>query len=133
MKQPVYRAIAKELYRIKSLRENMIMKSDSVEKNIRNAIETIKRIEQKALPSGSGFDRGCTIDRKRSSESVIIILAPYHHMDSNGYYCGWSDYVVRVRASMVRDFDVTVSGGKKVDREYVGDTFTYVLDQAWNS
>lgn len=133
MKQPVYKAIARELQRMKYLKENTIMDKESVKKNMDDAIQAIRKMEREALPSDSGFDRGCEIDRDRSSENVIVILAPYHHMDSNGYYCGWSDYTVRVKASLTRDFDLTVSGGKKGDRDYVGDAFAHALDQTWIS
>ena len=41
------------------------------------------------LPSGAGFDSGCTINIDKSNSKKIVIDCPYHCMDDVGYYDGW--------------------------------------------
>lgn len=64
--------------------------------------DVIKHIEREHLPSGSGFDSGCTVDVDRSFPAgkvmpFIEIDAPYHAMNEHGYYIGWVDLRIRVR------------------------------------
>ena len=89
-----------------------------------------KRIEA-ALPRGSGFDSGTTIvvvDDKR-----IVLHTSFHHMDENGCYCGWKDYTVTVRASLVWGLTVKASGyGNPTnadDRDYIEQVMHDVLTE----
>jgi hypothetical protein len=45
----------------------------------------------KLLPSGSGFDAGCTIDWEKSGKDSVIVQFSYHRLNENGYYDGWID------------------------------------------
>ncbi len=49
------------------------------------------------LPRGSGIDNGCRV--QRADPSAVIITFGYHHMDPNGFYCGWTNYRVTIRAT----------------------------------
>lgn len=90
------------------------------------------------LPSGSGFDSGCKVDHDASEENTIVINAPYHHMDADGYYCGWVDWAVIVRPCFIGGFSIEVAAvnGELPDDEdfdaegfcdYVADTFHTAL------
>jgi len=85
------------------------------------------------LPSGSGFDSGSKVNIDLSTPEKIVIDTAFHHMDNNGYYCGWSHITVTVRASLQFDFDIKINfhGYKRAsnDSEYFYDTFNDVLSR----
>lgn len=92
--------------------------------------DTIDRMN-KLLPSGSGFDEGCQIVREavRGKESFVI-KAPYHHMDENGFYRGWTDYKIRVCPSFIGGFSVRVTGKNyNGAKEYITELFCSVLQE----
>lgn len=83
----------------------------------------------KEMPSGSGFDRGTTLDVAKSTSNKLIFVTSFHHMDDNGYYDGWTDHKVTVTA-LFDGFEVAVSGSNKRDiKDYIADTFHYVLSE----
>jgi hypothetical protein len=56
------------------------------------------------LPSGSGIDNGCHLpdhdyEGSEHDPACLMIRFGYHHMDQNGFYCGWSDYRCTIRAT----------------------------------
>ena len=63
---------------------------------------------EKMLPSGSGIDSGCKIDLDHSTCNKIVILFGFHHMDDNGYYCGWTDYKAIVTPSLISQFNLKI-------------------------
>lgn len=80
------------------------------------------------LPSGSGIDSGITLELERSKPECLRLLAPFHHMDSNGYYSGWSDYRLTVRPSLIHGFTVDIAGRDAGGtRDYVADTVRHAL------
>ena len=82
------------------------------------------------LPSGSGFDSGTRLDWDRSTGEKLVFITSFHHMDENGYYDGWTEHTVTVRASLTNDFDLTISGRDRNDiKEYIADAFRNALDQ----
>lgn len=62
-------------------------------------------------PSGSGIDCGTKIDEEESSPNKLVLLVGYHHMDENGFYCGWNTYKITVEPS----FDGIVVNGECID------------------
>lgn len=86
--------------------------------------ETIRRIMRNA-PSGAGIDNGTKLDEKRTTADRIVFIVDYHRMDSNGYYCGWRTYTVRIVPSFVGSFTVTVSGRDNGDgtKGYLADVY----------
>jgi hypothetical protein len=81
----------------------------------------------KELPSGSGIDRGTTIDIEASSDSRVVLLVSYHCMDENGYYCGWRDYKIVVTPSF-QGFNLAVKGRDYNGlKEYLGELYHYHL------
>ena len=66
---------------------------------------------RECMPSGSGFDMGCSLDLDRSTPQSIQFTAPFHRMDENGSYCGWVTYRCRVIPTF-QGIDLIVRGPK---------------------
>lgn len=78
------------------------------------------------LPSGSGFDMGTTL--LSCTDEAMVFSAPFHHMDENGGYDGWTEHKVYVRATF-DGFDIRVTGSNRNDiKEYIADTFFCALN-----
>ena len=94
-----------------------------------NHTETIERVCKDYLPHGSGFDSGSRFDFDKSRPDRLVIRADFHHMDENGFYCGWSEHEIIVTPSLAFRFDVKVTGrDKRGIKEYISDTFHYALN-----
>ena len=63
--------------------------SDLADRDLATSINT--------LPRGSGFDAGCTVDDYRCNDGRIVIVTSFHHMNENGYYCGWTNWTVTIQ------------------------------------
>jgi hypothetical protein len=63
-------------------------------------------------PSGSGFDNGTEIDLERSNENKLVFTTDFHHMNSDGYYEGWTSHTVTVTPSFI-SLNIKVSGKNK--------------------
>jgi len=68
----------------------------------------IEHIQQNYLPSGSGIDSGCTINVEKYQ--ILEIKSSYHTMDENGCYGRWTDFTVKVKPSLIFDFDISIIG-----------------------
>ena len=93
--------------------------------------ETIDRLCQTLMPSGSGFDAGTTLDINRSRSEKLIFASAYHHMDANGYYDGWSDLTITVKPSLQFGFNIKITGLRRKNRhdiDYMMDTFYEALN-----
>lgn len=51
------------------------------------------------LPSGSGIDCGTALDLDKSSDNALRFTFSFHHMDENGFYCGWTEHKLIVKPS----------------------------------
>lgn len=89
----VYRAIASA----NNARMNCIANGNA-EWKVRHT-QKIEQLVREYLPSGSGYDNDTKIDFDCSSNDELIFRTSFHHMDENGYYCGWSNHKVIVRPS----------------------------------
>lgn len=75
------------------------------------------------LPHGSGIDSTYTVDLTACSKGFVLRF-DYHHMNDNGYYCGWSKYSVYVKPAILGGFELTIIGrDKNGTKEYLADTF----------
>ena len=85
------------------------------------------RLEQELakLPSGSWLDRGVSLDSSSKPERLVF-LAPFHHMDENGYYSGWTDYKIVVKPSFIHfGIDIRIIGkDKNYAKDYLNDLFS---------
>lgn len=81
------------------------------------------------LPSGSGIDTGTRLDDSSTPERLVFTFS-YHHMNDGGYYDGWTDHVLTVRASLLHGIDITVSGRNRNEiKDYLHETYHYALTQ----
>jgi len=79
------------------------------------------------LPSGSGLDSGCTIDRGNSGKEGIIINFDFHHLNENGYYDGWTNHKAIIKPTLT-GIELKVYGEDKNGIiEYLNDTLYSVL------
>lgn len=99
MKEALYKLIASQINMAHSQMRNTY------------ALEAL----MKFMPSGSGIDSGTKLLLSESSEDKLVFFVEYHHMDSNGYYCGWSSRKVVVYPSLVSEFTLDVE-----DEDYSG-------------
>lgn len=101
-KVPVYKFIATQLARVKNLENSNAPRSSKV-------FDALCMWVKKNGPSGSGIDMGTAVSEK-STQDCIVLSTHFHHMDEHGGYDGWTDHMVRCKASMLSGIDVTVSG-----------------------
>ena len=79
-------------------------------------------------PSGSGFDAGTTLDFDASNDEKIVFTTSFHHMDDNGFYCGWSEHTVIFTPSF-HGFNIRVTGRNVRDiKDYIADVFSGFAD-----
>ena len=92
--------------------------------------EKIEEICKNELPSGSGFDSGTTFDFDKSQKNQLVFHADFHHMDDNGYYCGWSEHTVVVTPDLCFDFNLKITGRNVRDiKDYIAETYNYHLNR----
>ena len=95
-----------------------------------NFVEKAEDLVKEHFPSGSGFDSGTSIVWDKCKHNKIVLRADFHHMDDNGYYCGWSEHEVIIVPSFSFGFDLRVTGRNKRNiKEYIEDTMHYVLSK----
>lgn len=107
----------------------------------------------KHMPSGSGIDAGTKLLLSESSADKLVFEVAYHHMDDNGYYCGWTTRNIIITAGDLNtDYDmdfqevsndadfisIDEETGEEFDNsefalettdDYLADTFRYALEQ----
>lgn len=109
----------------------------SIDRNNKEWVEKhndVLDLMNKLLPSGSGFDEGCKIVREvTKGKEVFTIIAPYHHMDENGFYTWWTDYVIHVYPSFIGGFYIRIEGKNSNGvKEYMTELFYSVLQEECN-
>jgi len=120
----LYQAIARTLQAIRNCE-----KSGNTDWRAKHC-ETLRAMESN-LPRGSGFDSGCTVDLEKSGADRVVIRAPFHHMDSNGYYSGWGYYSVIVSPCLSFGFSLRITGRDRDGfKEFAADTFHWSLSQS---
>lgn len=126
MSTPLYKEIASTINALKNLRSRTL-----VNKEWEDRWESrLEQIQNALLPSGSGIDSGTTISFEESSEDKIVLLTSFHHMNEHGYYDGWTDHKVTVRASLQFDIDIKIGGRDRNQiKDYLHDVFHECLTQ----
>lgn len=76
----------------------------------KNHAETIRYIVAQRAPSGSGFDFGTQIDVLGSTSERLVFITAFHHMNGDGFYCGWTNHLVIVTPSLAHDFNLRITG-----------------------
>jgi len=93
----------------------------------RDQWDAIRHIVRKLSPSGSGFDSGTTLADK-STENKLIFETAYHHMNSVGFYDGWTEHKVTIAPDFLWEYDIRISGRNKNQiKDFIGDVFQVFL------
>ena len=114
---PAYRIISAALHRIANLDRagNTVQASD--------VVAGLERWIKAHAPSGSGFDRGTSLVDS-SKPDRIVLRADFHHMDGNGFYCGWSEHMVVLTPTFLFGVQTSVTGRDMRDiKSYIQSTF----------
>ena len=83
---------------------------------------------EELLPSGSGFDDGVTVVRDNGKAGRLVLKCDFHHMDSYGYYDGWSYHTAIVTGDLEHGFSIRVTGRDHNDvKAYIGDVLSECL------
>jgi len=81
----------------------------------------------KGAPSGAGIDSGTQFIPEKSSREKLVFAASFHHMNENGYYCGWTEHQVIVTQDLI-GLNVRVTGKNRDDiKEYLTEVYHYWL------
>lgn len=84
------------------------------------------------FPSGSGIDNGVKfypLDKENKDVGKQFVLhAPFHHMDENGYYDGWTDHKIIYYADMTVGFNLKITERNKNDiKDYLMSVFSNIF------
>ncbi len=105
--------------------------SDSVSDSMcNNSIENAENLVAEHFPSGSGFDSGTTIEWDECKYNKIVLRADFHHIDDNGFYCGWSEHKIVIKPSFTFGYDLVITGkNRRGIKEYIGDIIHGILQK----
>lgn len=129
--EPLYRVIARTL----QARANCIAEGKAYIAARLMHEDNLRDIERNLLPSGSGIDNGCKLEMPDEYDGTFTMTFGYHHMDENGFYCGWTQHAIAVRPSLVSDFDLDMESDLEDfdDRDdledYLAQVFDYTLSR----
>jgi len=80
------------------------------------------------LPSGSGIDSGCKIDREKSGLKKVVINTSFHHLNDDGNYTGWTNHQIIITPNLSEYPDLKITGVNKNDiKDYLSDVFNDCL------
>lgn len=97
-------------------------KSGTLAWRTRHAQRIVQLVEYH-MPSGAGFDQGTELG-KDSTPDKLIFLTAFHHMNDQGFYDGWTEHKVTVRASLTSEIAVHVSGRNRNNiKDHIAETF----------
>ena len=122
MTRPLYQALAGKV----SAYLNCIA-SGNAEWRARHQFVADYMVEE-AMPSGSGFDSGTTLDWDASRSDKLVFKTAFHHMNDVGYYTRWTEHTVTVRADLCSGFTLLVGGKDHRDiKDYIAECFHQAL------
>jgi hypothetical protein len=111
MQRPLYQRIATRIVAMANCEENG--NNEWYEKHSK----ALDELERNELPSGSGIDAGCSINREKSNMKRIVIDSSYHAMDAWGFYGRWIDFTVTVKPSLLSGIDLIIKGNFGPDKD----------------
>lgn len=119
----VYQAIAESLLAAR----NCEKAGDRSEWILRH-MDRIKTLCAAVLPHGSGFDNGSKLDAELSKPDRLVFETAFHHMNSNGFYDGWTHHSVIVTPSLVFGFELRITGRNRDDiKAHIAECFHTAL------
>lgn len=79
----------------------------------------------KGIPHGSGIDGYCDIDLTASTDKRIVFKFEFHHMDENGFYCGWTQHKAIITPTF-GGFNIRITGKNYRDiKDYLHSLWSY--------
>lgn len=89
------------------------------------------------LPHGSGIDGDTVLDLDASKPDRLVIHLSFHHMDSNGFYDGWTDHSLIVTPSLAHGFNLRITGQNRNEikdylAELMQDALSRVYAEVWS-
>lgn len=128
MKKPLYVRLARTVQAMENCRNPRFGSSPNTAEWLAKHTARALKLAHDALPSGSGIDAGCALDVERSTSEKLVFHTSFHHMDENGFYGGWTEHTVTVRASLTSAIDIRISGRNRNDvKDYLHDVFMEAL------
>ena len=128
----LYQFIAQRIAQLRNLTDTSFMPDDIREKREEMAAhveDSLHQLVKERFPSGSGFDAGTKLHLDTATPNRYVFQADFHHMDDNGYYCGWSHHTVVVTPDMQFGFRIRVTGRDMRDiKGYIAEMFDHVLN-----
>jgi hypothetical protein len=86
------------------------------------------------MPSGSGINAGTSLMLSKQKTGELRFGTSFQHMNSDGYYEGWTSHEIIVRPNLAHGFDLQITGQNKNGiKEYLGDIFHIALSQMIDS
>ncbi len=123
MVEKLYQRIAKTLV----ARENCLAHGNEW---LTRHTQRIVALVREFMPSGSGFDKGTSLDFDKSTGEKLVFVTAFHHMTPDGYYDGWTDHVVTVHPSLTYGIDVRVGGSDRRNiKDHIGAAFESALEE----
>lgn len=92
--------------------------------------DKVRWLVETYLPEGAGFDSGTSFDWEKFDlhPDRLEFRTAFHHMNKDGFYEGWTDHQVVVRADLQFGFQVLVKGKNTNDiKQYIHEVFESVL------
>jgi hypothetical protein len=94
----------------------------------------LERLVREHMPSGAGVDDGTKIDLDKSTGDLLVFIARFHHMNSDGFYTKWTDHVVTVTPSLGFGISLKISGlDSNGIKDHLGDLFYAALREVVDS
>ena len=103
MKHPRYHHISVALSALENCEK---LNNEDRAHDWRNRIST----EMIGSPSGSGFDNGTYLSYDESKPERLVFTTAFHHMNSDGYYIGWTEHKVIITPSLQYGFLLRITG-----------------------
>ena len=89
------------------------------------AIDNIEQLVKDHLPDGSGFNSGTQFILNESNRNKLVFTAPFHHINSGGYYDGWTHHKIIVTPDLCFGFNIKITGKNRCGiKDYIESCFT---------
>lgn len=104
------------------------VESNNTEWRDRSAASIVSLVRDH-MPRGSGFDNGTKLDMFASTSEKLVFTTAFHHMNSDGYYDGWTDHTVTVRPILeAPGYCIHIGGRNRNEiKDYMHDCFDSAL------
>lgn len=120
--QPLFRQLSRSLAAMNNCRQSN--NSEWLDKHEDNIETLVKQF----MPSGSGVDSGTKFDFEKSTPEKLVFDFSYHHMDTHGFYDGWTEHILTIRPSLQFGVDLKISGQNRNDiKDYLYDLFHHAI------